>query len=74
MCCGEPWPASLRYSFLLKGKAICSQHNTEKPEGSEHENGVFNSSDIHVANVLHFFCVSSDEFEGILDIHVAYVL
>ena len=30
VCCGGPWPASLHHSFLSKGRAIWSQHNTKK--------------------------------------------
>lgn len=40
-CCSEPRPASLRYSFLLKGRAICSQHNTEKSQKDPNMKTVF---------------------------------
>lgn len=63
-CCSEPWLALLRFSLLIKGRAIWSQHSTEK---SKQEISVFTSSEIHMTNALHFFRVSSDEFEGILD-------
>lgn len=69
-----PWLASPRYSLLLTGRTTCSQHNPQKPERPKQENSVFTSSEIHMANVPHSFNVSPGKFEGILDIHVAYVL